>query len=216
MIQSLISMETFRPNPPSPISSLWPLYCCMQRKHLVLITSIPLRHAWRLPWLVHSPCSLARGTDCAAPPEVVASWPKPNYTNPETRGPALFITCTALSAIGLIVVAARLYARLVITKAPGLDDGIIVVALLLGIGSSIVSIYATGVLYIGHHVWDVPATAFAAIRLNSWLGQWFSNGVLSAVKISILLFYRRLSVTFSNRFLWATWIGIGYNIGKKY
>ena len=114
------------------------------------------------------------------------------------------------------MVAARLYARLVITKAPGLDDGIIVVALLLGIGSSIVSIYATEDLYIGHHVWDVPTSAFAAIRLNSWLGQWFNNGVLSAVKISILLFYRRLSVTFSNRFLWATWIGIGYNIGEDY
>jgi hypothetical protein len=113
------------------------------------------------------------------------------------------------------VVAARLYARLFITKAPGFDDVIIVVALLLGIGSSAISIYSTEVLYIGHHAWDVPPAIFPALRLNSWLGQWFSTGMLSAVKISLLLFYRRLSVTFSNRFLWATWIGIIYNIGKN-
>ena len=112
------------------------------------------------------------------------------------------------------MVAARLYARLVITKAPGLDDAIIVVALLLGIGSSIIFIYSTEVLYIGHHAWDIPLTVFSGIRLNSWLGQWFSTAMLSAVKISLLLFYRRLSVNFSSRFLWATWIGIVYNIGK--
>ena len=35
---------------------------------------------------------------------------------------------------------------------------------------------------------------------------------LSCVKISVLLFYRRLSVTFSRGFMIATWIGIVYNI----
>jgi hypothetical protein len=116
--------------------------------------------------------------------------------------------------IGAIVVAARLYARLVITKAPGLDDAIIVVALLLGIGSSIIFIYSTEVLYVGYHAWDIPVTGFSAIRLNSWLGQWFTTAMMSAVKISLLLFYRRLSVNFSSPFLWATWIGIVFNIGK--
>lgn len=34
----------------------------------------------------------------------------------------------------------------------------------------------------------------------------------SLIKISVLLFYRRLSVTFSRGFWWATWIGIIYNV----
>jgi hypothetical protein len=34
----------------------------------------------------------------------------------------------------------------------------------------------------------------------------------SCVKVSVLLFYRRLSVTFSRGFVIAVWVGIGYNI----
>lgn len=34
----------------------------------------------------------------------------------------------------------------------------------------------------------------------------------TSIKISILLFYRRLSVSFTPGFLWATWIGIIYNV----
>jgi hypothetical protein len=119
-----------------------------------------------------------------------------------------------MTAIGVIVVATRLYARLVITKAPGLDDAIIAVALLLAIGSSILTIYGTEALFIGYHVWDIPVSAYAPMRLNSWCAQWLYTGALCAVKISLLLFYRRLSVTFSSLFLWATWIGISYNICK--
>lgn len=150
-------------------------------------------------------CSLAS-------PEVIASWPKPNYIDPETRGPALLITCTTLSAIGLIVVAARIYARVFITKAPGLDDAIIVLALLLAIGSSVLATYGAEVLYVGHHIWDVPVGEYSALRLNAWCAQWFYVGALCAVKVSILLFYRRLSIRFSSLFLWATWIGISYNL----
>jgi hypothetical protein len=147
-----------------------------------------------------------------ASPEVIASWPKPNYINPETRGPALLITCTTLSAIGVIVVAARIYARVFITKAPSLDDAIIVLALLLAIGSSALATYGAEVLYVGHHIWDVPVGEYSALRLNAWCAQWFYVGALCAVKVSILLFYRRLSLQVSSLFLWATWIGISYNV----
>jgi hypothetical protein len=51
-------------------------------------------------------------------------------------------------------------------------------------------------------------------RLNVWISQWcylFSTG---AVKISVLLFYRRLSVSFTRSFLWATWAGIIFNLAQ--
>ena len=46
-----------------------------------------------------------------APPEVKATWPKPNYVNPETRGPALFIVEVTILPPALIVLLLRLYVR---------------------------------------------------------------------------------------------------------
>jgi hypothetical protein len=57
-----------------------------------------------------------------APPEVVASWPHPNYVNPETQGPALTYVCIVFTSFSFFLVTARIYARLLITKALGLDD----------------------------------------------------------------------------------------------
>lgn len=119
-----------------------------------------------------------------------------------------------MTAIGVIAVAARLYARLFITRAAGIDDAIIGVALLLAIGSSVLNVYGAEALYVGYHNWDIPVSDFTRTRLNSWCAQWLYSGALSAVKISLLLFYRRLSGPFSRFFLWATWIGITYNLRK--
>lgn len=65
----------------------------------------------------------------AVPPEVLATWPKPNYIDPETRGPSLVIVeCIALSA-ALICLALRLYVRIFLVRNTGLDDLIMVVAM---------------------------------------------------------------------------------------
>jgi len=63
------------------------------------------------------------------PPEVVASWPPPNYIDPETRGPSLLIVNFIFLALSLASLAARLWARLVILRAPGLDDLLITIAI---------------------------------------------------------------------------------------
>ena len=60
------------------------------------------------------------------PPQVIASWPAPNYENPQTQGPALMAVTILLSAVGVFTVAARVYSRIVITKVPGLDDALAV------------------------------------------------------------------------------------------
>ena len=66
---------------------------------------------------------------CSAPPEVVASWPRPNYVDPVTEGPALVILGIVLGAVASFLVTARIYSRLFITRAPGLDDFLIVLSL---------------------------------------------------------------------------------------
>ncbi len=49
-------------------------------------------------------------------------------------------------------------------------------------------------------------------RLNVWITEWLFVLAGTAIKVSVLLFYRRLSVNFNKGFLIATWIGIIYNV----
>jgi hypothetical protein len=62
------------------------------------------------------------------PPDVVASWPTPNYTNPETRGPALIIVELLAVSISTICLGLRLYVRACIVRSVGWDDWLMVSA----------------------------------------------------------------------------------------
>lgn len=64
-----------------------------------------------------------------APLDVYETWPKPNYIDPVTEGPALVIIGIVLSGIATLLVAARIYSRLFITQAPGIDDILILISL---------------------------------------------------------------------------------------
>lgn len=63
------------------------------------------------------------------PPNVILSWPTPNYTNPTTRGNALLIVNVAFISIAITVVGLRLYTRIWIKRWFGTDDAFIVLAL---------------------------------------------------------------------------------------
>lgn len=63
------------------------------------------------------------------PPEVLMSWPLPNYVNPVTRGSAVLIVNIVTITIAFLVTCLRLYTRFRITCTPGLDDILIVIAL---------------------------------------------------------------------------------------
>jgi hypothetical protein len=164
-----------------------------------------------------------------APGEVVASWPKSNYINPETRGDGLCIVSLSLAELGIVVVGSRLYSRWFITKAIGLDDFTVVIALAFSIALSTMIIIGNKVYYSGRHIWDIPASKFVGHRHNVWVSllsqtmgshsltvlqvaQLLYASALSTVKVSILLSYRRLTGTVSRRFVIAIWIGIMYNI----
>ncbi|KAL2428899.1 hypothetical protein ABEF95_004937 [Exophiala dermatitidis] len=146
------------------------------------------------------------------PPSVVASWPRPNYIDPNTRGPALEYICIIFSAVAVVVLAARLYSRLFITRAPGLDDLLALFALFASIALSVLVIIGNKLYYSGRHVWDIPPSTFVPHRINVWASMWCYVVAATLIKISVLLFYRRLSVKFSRIFLVATWLGIVYNV----
>lgn len=62
------------------------------------------------------------------PPEVVASWPRPNYVNPETRGPDLIVAGVITLVFAVVCLAMRMYVRLRIMRKTELDDWVMVVA----------------------------------------------------------------------------------------
>ena len=62
------------------------------------------------------------------PPDVVASWPAPNYVDPETRGPALLITVLIIMPIALVTLACRLYVRMYLLRRAGWDDWLMIAA----------------------------------------------------------------------------------------
>lgn len=64
----------------------------------------------------------------AIPPEVRATWPKPNYSNPESRRGALLGVEIVLLFITVLVMALRMYTRKVIRKSVGLDDWLMTLA----------------------------------------------------------------------------------------
>lgn len=63
------------------------------------------------------------------PPEVLMSWPLPNYVNPVTRGGAVLIVNIVTIIVAFLVTCLRLFTRFRITCTPGLDDILIVIAL---------------------------------------------------------------------------------------
>ena len=63
------------------------------------------------------------------PPEVIASWPKPNYAHPETRGPTVIIVEAVLAGVAIVVVTMRLWSRLAITHNFGIDDWMLLASL---------------------------------------------------------------------------------------
>jgi hypothetical protein len=95
-----------------------------------------------------------------------------------------------LGVFGILVVSARLYSRFFITKAPGIDDALIIYGLIAGIVLNALVIVGNTLYHSGLHVWDVELKLAKGHRLNVWLAQWFYLTGTGAIKISVLLFYR--------------------------
>jgi hypothetical protein len=63
------------------------------------------------------------------PANVLATWPTPNYTDPVTRGNSVLVVTIVLLSLAFAVTCLRLYTRFKITCSPGIDDLLIVIAL---------------------------------------------------------------------------------------
>jgi hypothetical protein len=90
------------------------------------------------------------------PTDVILSWPPANYDHPETRAVAFLVVNSLFLALSVAAVLLRLYARIFVVRWFGIDDVLIIVAIVF-------SIALNGVFYVGagsygwnRHLWDIP------------------------------------------------------------
>ncbi|KXX82213.1 hypothetical protein MMYC01_201707 [Madurella mycetomatis] len=127
------------------------------------------------------------------PPEVMATWPAPNYIDPETRGPALLIVQFITLPIALLCLALRLYVKLSITRKSGWDDWLMVAAAIFGIGLTLCVILATSLYGWNIHVWDLTVEDIVSGRRVSFIAQCLFIPATAFAKVSILISYLRLA-----------------------
>ncbi|EWC45688.1 hypothetical protein DRE_05249 [Drechslerella stenobrocha 248] len=137
------------------------------------------------------------------PPEVIASWPAPNYIDPETKHAQMFGWELGLLGVATLAVILRLYVRIWMMRplwGVGGDDWGIGIALLFAIGLTTVQLNATRYGY-GTHIWDVKPEWITPMRQMAFCTQIFFVLCTTTVKLSILYFYLRLSASPTFRFL---------------
>ena len=125
--------------------------------------------------------------------EIIESWPKPNYVNPVTRGPALTIVNIIFITLVILVVGLRYYTRLRITRSFGQDDVVIGLSLIPTFALTVVVLVADNHYGWNRHSWDLHAhngphgykLCLSAQVLFFWAA--------TLNKMSLLLFYKRLT-----------------------
>ncbi|USP80436.1 hypothetical protein yc1106_07710 [Curvularia clavata] len=149
------------------------------------------------------------------PLSVIASWPAPNYVNPEGRGRVTSNLAFVLTPITFFVIFARLWARFRMQRNAGWDDWLMVIALPIIMTLAILVPWTADRYHSGVHIWDVDVTLFVVQRkLILTIEMLFVVGT-GLVKVSILLFFRRLgSRGTSKTFRIVTWTAIGFQIAS--
>ncbi|CZR54207.1 uncharacterized protein PAC_04090 [Phialocephala subalpina] len=118
----------------------------------------------------------------------------PNYVNPVTRQPVLLGINISFTLAALICVGLRVYTRKFLRNVAGVEDLIIMAAMLFAVTATICTCLGCKLGGTGLHYWDIPPTVNK--RLNqqlSYVNQFLYQIILQLTKISILLFYISLS-----------------------
>lgn len=128
------------------------------------------------------------------PPEVLATWPTPNYENPVSRGPSLMIIEVITLFLALLALVIRLYVKFGLLRKPRWDDYLMIVAAISAIGLTVTVILANTVYGWNHHIWDLQFDDLVTARKVSLAAQLLYLFSSTLAKISILLSYIYLAV----------------------
>ncbi|KAK4213106.1 hypothetical protein QBC37DRAFT_181594 [Rhypophila decipiens] len=128
------------------------------------------------------------------PPEVRASWPTPNYIDPVTRGPSLIIVEIVGLTAALLCLGLRLYVRAFLMRNTGLDDWIMIVAMVFSVALTIAACLAYKMYGWDRHVYDLLPAQMIQGRQISLAIQAIFVLASSLAKISIVVSYLRLAL----------------------
>ncbi|KAI4681155.1 uncharacterized protein J4E88_005662 [Alternaria novae-zelandiae] len=145
---------------------------------------------------------VARAGGLHPPPEVLLSWPKPNYVDPEERGWGPPILLMVVLGITFLVYCARMWARLVISKNFGLDDILVSMAMLPLFGLTISSVLGIRIYGFQWHVWDQTKETLVTTREIAFAIELNYMLTSTLIKVSILCFYRRIGDRLTNQFIY--------------
>ncbi|KAI1211122.1 uncharacterized protein F4807DRAFT_466462 [Annulohypoxylon truncatum] len=150
-----------------------------------------------------------------------------NFTNPESRCYQLIIPIAVFTALIIVIVFLRIYARLRITRSFGADDWLCIAATILTLSYSALILkllWRPGGGILGIHLWDVPLSHYVeyakvgktpaseetAILNRIYLQGSLADSVLiritnTTIKVAFLVFYLRLfgHVNYVRYMIWA-------------
>ncbi|KAB8297677.1 hypothetical protein EYC80_001485 [Monilinia laxa] len=125
-------------------------------------------------------------------PQVLSTFPQPNYIDPETRGPALLIITAVFLPIVHIVVGLRTFTRIHLSKHFGVDDIFLLIALIPTTICAVLALLAQERWKWNRHVWDVtPDYAEFGLKMSLLLECLFGLAV-AFTKISLLILVMRV------------------------
>lgn len=125
-------------------------------------------------------------------PQVLSTFPQPNYIDPVTRGPALLIITIVFLPIVYIVVGLRTFTRLHLSKHFGVDDVFLLIALIPTTVCAVIALLAQERWKWNRHTWDVtPDYAEFGLKMSILLECLFGLAV-AFTKISLLILVMRV------------------------
>ncbi|SPO02882.1 uncharacterized protein DNG_05560 [Cephalotrichum gorgonifer] len=126
-------------------------------------------------------------------PEVIASWPAPNPTNPETRGPTKTILTALIWAVATGILFLRLYTRRCISHRMGWDDYLVTSAYIPATAFSVVGIAMDHASRWNRHIWDLTPEWIAKGLQLRLAGFALFDLATTLTKLSILVLIHRLT-----------------------
>ncbi|KAF7903703.1 uncharacterized protein EAF01_006752 [Botrytis porri] len=126
------------------------------------------------------------------PPQVLSTFPEPNYVDPVTRGPLLLIITAVFLPIVYIVVGLRTFTRIYLSKHFGIDDVFLLIALVPTTVCAVIALIAQERWKWNRHIWDVAQddTEFG-LKISLLLECLFGIAV-ALTKISLLILVMRV------------------------
>ncbi|KAF2019062.1 hypothetical protein BU24DRAFT_111794 [Aaosphaeria arxii CBS 175.79] len=126
-----------------------------------------------------------------ATPEQRASWPPPNFDNPDSRGALVTGFTAPTMALAIIFTMARFYGKGILRQALWLDDWIMLAATIISIPVSIFPMVSLN-FGLGRHIWDLKPEWAEPYAKIGFIADILFPISCSLTKVSLCLTYLRL------------------------